>query len=150
MSRVALHLEATVFCHATESLEKVKSSLLNILPEDMRKQHEGKVSIETLESFFGNPIYVLRLSIDDCDLASDLFRALLIKLGREGINELSATLEQRLDSSGRLHVRFDKQQAFVGRLKVYDGDDVIKVRVKLSRQALDEIRAKGLDALLRR
>jgi len=48
---------------------------------------------------------------------------------------LERTLKLRLDSSGHLYLRLDKQRAYLGEIRVYDGDDVIRVRVKLSPQA---------------
>jgi len=43
---------------------------------------------------------------------------------------LMASLDLRYDrKEGRLYMRFSKQDAFLGRIKLYDGDDVIRVVV---------------------
>ncbi|MEM1521679.1 MAG: RNA-binding domain-containing protein [Thermofilaceae archaeon] len=147
MSREALRLEATVFCHATENLEKVRTALLNLFPSDLRHEVEEGIKVSMLQGFYGNVIHVLKLVVDKPELASTLLKAILEKLPHEDLRRVEATLEQRIDSSGNLHVRFDKQNAYLGRMRVYDGDDVIKVKVKLSRHALNEVRSRGLDVL---
>lgn len=147
MTRRVLHLEATAFCHATENLEKVKTALLNLFPSALRSGLEEGIRVSMLEGFYGNVIYVIKLAVNEPELASSIFMEILEKLPHEDLRRMEATLEQRLDSSGNLHVRFDKQQAFLGRIRVYDGDDVIKLRVRLPRSALNEVRERGLSAL---
>ncbi len=147
-SKLALHLESTALCHATENLDKVKTALLNAVAGGRRGPLEERLSVAMLEGYYGNPIYVLRLRVQDPQEASELFLGIVRRLDSEDLARLSSTLEQRLDSSGALHLRFDKQLAFQGRLRLYDGDDVIKVKVKLARHALEVLRGRGLEALV--
>lgn len=147
MSKPVLNLEATAFAHATENLEKVKTALLNVFPTKLRGELEGEVKVSMLHGFYGNVIYVIKITMDKPELASMVFGAILEKLPYEDVKRIEATLEQRLDSSGNLHIRLDKQHAFLGRIRVYDGDDVIKVRAKLSRHILNDVWSRGLSVL---
>lgn len=148
MARIVLSTEISAFCHATEDLDKVKAALGNILPESARAELESSMSIAMLEGHYGNPIFVLRLKIEKPELAEALLKQLLASLPEGDLAMLDRTLEQRLDSSGNLYLRLDKQQAFLGDFRVYDGDDVIKVKVKLSPQARQIILNKSLKELL--
>ncbi len=135
MSRVALNAELSAFCHATEDLEKVKAALMNVIPEEMRSELEGAFSISMLEGHYGNPIFVLKVKMDKPEQAETLLKRLLASLPPSDLMMLERTLKLRLDSSGHLYLRLDKQRAYLGEIRVYDGDDVIRVRVKLSPQA---------------
>lgn len=143
--KIALNIEATALCHATENIEKVRAAILNIVPEELRQESEKWMSALMLEGFYGNPISLLRLTIDRAEMASKLFSYIIKNLDHEDFSKLNSTLYDRLDSSGNLYIRLDKQSAYRGRLKLYEGDDVIKIRIKLSRQFLNEIADKGIN-----
>jgi Predicted exosome subunit len=104
--------------------------------------------VTMLEGHYGNPIFVLRLKIEKPELAEALLKQLLASLPEGDLAMLDRTLEQRLDSSGNLYLRLDKQRALLGDFRVYDGDDVIKVKVKLSPQARQVVLNKSLKELL--
>ncbi|MCS7105195.1 MAG: hypothetical protein NZ954_06500 [Thermofilaceae archaeon] len=142
-----LSVEISVFCHATEELDKVKQAILRILPEDLRSIYEGKLNVNMLEGYYGNPVFSLKLRIDERTHASTVVKWMLEHLNLDDIQMLSNELEKRLDSSGNLYLRFDKQYAFLGKIKIYEGDDVIKVKVKFSQQARRGILEKGLKAI---
>lgn len=148
MARIALNAEVSAFCHATEILDKVKAALLNIFPESARADLESSLSITMLEGHYGNPIFVLRLKIEKPELAEALLKHLLASLPAGDLAMLERTLKQRLDSSGNLYLRLDKQRAYLGDIRVYDGDDVVKVKVKLSPQARQMVLNKSLKELL--
>jgi len=149
MGRRVLRLEIEAFCHATEDLRKVKEAMLNVVPEDLRQKVSESLNVSMLEGFYGNPIFVLRVAIEDSDVAERIFMGILSRLSREDLEKLSLTVNQRLDTSGRLHLRLDKQRALMGDLRIYDGDDVVKVKAKLSRGMISAVREDGVKALVR-
>jgi RNA binding exosome subunit len=149
MSKVALNAEVSAFCHATEDLEKVKVALTNVLPEEIRAELEDSLSVSMLEGHYGNPIFVLKVKIEKPELAEALLKHLLAALPPGDLLALERTLRHRLDPSGHLYLRLDKQRAYLGEVRVYDGDDVIRVRVKLSPQARQALQSnKSLKELL--
>lgn len=148
MPKLVLNAEVSALCHATEDLEKVKAALLNVLPEEARPLLEKYLSVAMLEGHYGNPIFVLKLRIEQPELADALFKRVVKSLPESDLDFLEGTLKRRLDSSGHLHLRLSKPQAYMGKLRVYDGDDVIKLKVKLSPHARQELLSKRLRDLL--
>jgi len=148
MSKVALNAEVSTLCHATEDLDKVKVALMNVLPEEIRPELEGTLSVSMLEGHYGNPIFVLKVRIEKPELAEALLKRLLTSLPTGDLIVLERTLKLRLDPSGHLYLRLDKQRAYLSEIRVYDGDDVIRVRVKLSPQARQIVLSKSLKELL--
>jgi RNA binding exosome subunit len=113
-------LHARVICHATESPEKVEQSLRNVVGD-------APVSRTVTEGHHGNSIQIMEVTIE----REDEIEAVLRRLSRESLEEISDTLPSRLDDSCNLFVRFDKQEALGGRLVISRGEDVIVLRIKI-------------------
>ncbi len=129
VEKLVSSLVLETIAHATEDLGKVKIALLNLLPPDLRKYYHGKVKIQELIGFHGNPISLLKLYITKQEHAQLTLINMLSGMEDFDLNELINTLSLRLDSSSNLYIRFDKQAAYLGKLRIMQGDDVIKVRV---------------------
>ena len=132
-----------VSVHATESEERVVKALLEALPEDLR----GSVKVEREEysGHYGNPIIILSVSVEDPEDADRVLSYLLSRLGETDRRLLAASLEDRVDKEGSLYFRLSKQDAYQGRLTVYEADDVIRVRVGYQgrrKRALEEYRRR--------
>ena len=132
-----------VSVHATESEERVVKALLEALPEDLR----GSVRIEREEysGHYGNPIIILSVNVEDPKDADRVLSYLLSRLGETDRRLLAASLEDRVDKEGSLYFRLSKQDAYQGRLTVYEADDVIRVRVGYQgrrKRALEEYRRR--------
>lgn len=113
--------------HATEDVERVKQALLNLLPDCVR----GKAvfSEAVVEGHYSNPIRRMTVHISGED-AIKVLEYLGSKLDDIEKSALMASLDLRYDEKeGRLYMRFSKQDAFLGRVKLYDGDDVVRVVV---------------------
>ena len=122
-----LRIEFSVHAHATEDVERVKQALLNLLPEHIR----GKVTFSEIlvEGHYSNPIrrMTVHISGEDAIKALEYLGSTLDDIEKRA---LMASLDLRYDrKEGRLYMRFSKQDAFLGRIKLYDGDDVIRVVV---------------------
>jgi len=120
VARIFGEMRARAFCHATESLEKVRQALTFVAGE-------GEIAEERAEGHHGNPITVLSIVADGREGAERL----LGMLDAESLREVSCTLESRVDEACGLHLRFDKQAAYMGRLELSSGGDVVDVRMRI-------------------
>ena len=123
-----------VFCHATESLDKVKRAVLNLLPEGLR----GKVrfKIYAVRGHYGNPISVVMVEVNKARYAMEILSYLISRMRVEDREYLVKTMRDRVDDEGNVHFRLDKQEAYMGNVRVCEGSDVVKVKVHISPEAL--------------
>ncbi|RLF00922.1 MAG: hypothetical protein DRJ57_00190 [Thermoprotei archaeon] len=146
---LASSMEFEAFCHATENLEKVKRAILNLLPRELRRAYEARFHVELLEGHYGNPIAVVRLKVVNRSHASLALLEILRAMGAADISALDSSIHARLDRSGNLYLRVDKQMAFLGRVKLYEGDDVVRVKVKLMPKACAALKSGGVKEILK-
>jgi RNA binding exosome subunit len=122
-----VRLELAVHSHATEDEGKVRKAILNLLPASLRQQL--KLVREVLEGHYSNPIVRLTATLVG-DEAVQALRHLASMLNEYEKKLLASTLEARYDErSGRLYLRLSKQEAYLGRARIYEGDDVVKITV---------------------
>jgi len=118
------------FCHATEDLNKVKQALLNVIPSEIR--NKIVLTREGLKGYFGNPITIIRADINDPNKASLVVKYLAENLSDEDKQVINDTLDLRIDGSGNLYLRLDKQSAYYGCLRLAPfSDDIIKIKILL-------------------
>lgn len=141
-------LEISTLCHATEDLEKVKKSITNLLPTAIKTLYGNLIKVNLLEGHYGNPIFLLNLKIEDPAHATLTIRHLIKSLDQPDFASLETAISLHQDSSGNLYLRFDKQQAYLGRIKLSDGDDVVKVKIRFKSFAKREFESKGLKVFL--
>ncbi len=123
------HVQLETIIHATEDPEKVKSAVLNLIPPELRE----KVGWEEtpLEGHYGNPIILLKAEFSGED-SRKLMKWLAGNLGQLDKELLKSKLDLHYNRAGILYLRFSKQQAYLGRLELAEGEDVIKVRFSIS------------------
>jgi RNA binding exosome subunit len=129
---------------ATEDLEKVKSALkLFIPPLDKTAENDSDLIRETVTTgHYGNPITLMEVQIKkkkDCLFVIDVIKQ---HLDVEDLSRLIAQLPQRVDDDCNVYIRFNKQEAYQGRLKITSASDSILIRIKL--QAYPAKREKAL------
>ncbi|MEZ0319064.1 MAG: RNA-binding domain-containing protein [Pyrobaculum sp.] len=107
---------ARAYVHSTEDLEKVVKAL--------RTAVEGRYVVSTVKGHHGNPIQIIEVRLEDWE-ALDALRTLINRLDDVEFTLLLSGVEET-----RLYVKFDKQQAYRGVLRVSQGDDVIHVEVR--------------------
>ena len=129
-------LELQAICHATESPEKVRQALLNLLPPGLR----SKVGIEENQAkgHHGNPITLMRTVLSGRD-AEEAFTWLLGRLSRDDMRLLELSMEQRVDKGGHLYLRLDKQEAYRGRVAMGSGGDVIRLVASIRGRNVEEV-----------
>lgn len=114
-------LELRTICHATESLEKVRTAFLFLCPD-------CEVSEKRTEGHYGNPLVVLEGTVRGKRAIADFFKR-LIDAGQE--EAVMASIEDRIDDDSFLHLRFDKDKAFIGEMEIAEHENVITLRGKI-------------------
>ncbi|RLE83034.1 MAG: exosome protein [Thermoprotei archaeon] len=118
------------FCHATEDLRKVKQAVLNLIPSHLRSS--VKISTENLRGYFGNPIVVVKAELSTPKQVDEVVKCISERLSDFDKELIKETLKLRLDSSGNLYLRLDKQKAYKGEVALAPfSDDIIKVKIQL-------------------
>ncbi len=115
-------IEVEVFAHATESESRVSEAvrrLMGSLPENMSKQ--------VVHGFHGNPVVIFKYS-EKGEKAQENASFILSSLDKFDAAELIRSLERRL-KKGKLYMRLDKQDAFLGEHTLSESDDVIRVTI---------------------
>jgi len=131
-------LHARAICHATEDSSKVELAIRAVVGD-------AEVRRSVTEGHFGNTIEVLESSIDEERAIMDVFG----HMTADDISKVASTIEARIDDSCHFFLRFDKQEAFMGRLRLSDGDDVVAVRVKVRAfPAKPAVAAQAMTAVL--
>lgn len=108
------------FAHATEDEAKVEQAL-----RFASGAEEIKRSSTT--GYHGNPIVVMEARVTDAKSIKALFN----QLPAEEVKQLLDSLERRVDDESFFFLRLDKQEAYQGRLKLAEHEDVIAVRGKV-------------------
>lgn len=106
--------------HATEDPNKVLSAIFNVSPTGFSKQFEAA----RVKGHFGNEIQIFRLRNRGVSQAASFLESVLSSLSQGDRLQLRERLDEHLDSSGTLHMRFDKQEAFGGFVVLGDSDAV--------------------------
>lgn len=109
------------FCHATESIDRVKDALERLAGEEM------EIEESEAEGYYGNQIIVLEGKISRNREMDDFFD----RLPKETIEDLLVTLERRIDERCNFHFRIDKGSAYEGEFKLSRGGNVIRVRARV-------------------
>ena len=135
-------LSFRTFIHATEDEDKVGQALFFV---SEKKEFERTRST----GYHGNAITVVETKVTD----QKTIRTFFERLDRTDIKKLLDTLDNRLDEESFLFLRLDKQEAFLGRLVISDGEDVISVRAKVrsfpqTRENAKAVMEKYLESLL--
>jgi len=118
-------VEIITHCHATEDCNKVLQALRNLFPPDLRDEVSFKKQV--LHGHYGNIITIFSTKLRG-EQAYKIVKHLADSLPKTEKNLLRLTFDLRYDKRGnKLYLRLSKQDAFLGRLILYDSDDVIKM-----------------------
>jgi len=122
--------------HTTESDDRVKTALSLFL-------FDNEINETKTEGHFGNPITLLHGQIKgkDCTSSIDMIRSNLLE---HELERLRNELCERIDDECFLHIRFDKQAAFEGKVRLAKNTDTITAKIKL--KAYPANYEKALDA----
>ena len=140
MSKVKVnYVDLKAFVHATEDIDKVVTAISRLIPKDI--QESIKQSITTVKGHYGNEITIIDIRIPK-RRARDVLKNIVCSLTNTDRSILLATLESRVDrKTSHLYLRISKQEAYLGRVRLMDGSDVIKLVIGFSRvSSIDDLR----------
>lgn len=109
--------------HATESDDRVKTALSLFLLDN-------EINETKTEGHFGNPITLLHGQIKgkECIRSIDLIKSGLLE---HELERLRNECFERIDDECCLYIRFDKQAAFDGKVRLAKTKDAITAKIKL-------------------
>lgn len=113
-----------VFVYGTENEEKVREAIRTLFP----KSHPQK---ETVEGYFKNPVLILHDKIERKRETKEFIK-LLQKLDSSTKRRVINELKSKMDEKGNLFLRFDKQRAYLGDLKIVEHGDAVHVKIKIA------------------
>lgn len=117
------HITIRAIAQATESEDRVKTALSFFLPDN-------EIEIIKSEGHFGNPITIIQSSIKGrkCREFIDFLKTSI------PVNEMELMKTQmieRVDEQCVLNIRFDKQAAYEGNVRLAKTSDTIAARIKV-------------------
>ncbi len=115
-------IEFRVHCHATEKEERVLRAFTQVSGVD-------NPDVRTTEGHYGNRIAVFTAVVKDSEAIDEFWQR--VREAKE-LEEVLRTLDRRVDADCRLYLRFDKQEAYLGRVRLADHDDVIAAKAKVA------------------
>ena len=123
-------LTVAAIYHSTEDPVKVRKALLGIIPETLR----GRVGVKEVitKGYYGDLIGVLTTELVGRE-ALNALTYIICSLPLVDRQILKATIDSRVGvRPSHLHLRLSKQDAFLGKLTLLDGDDVIKISTTIT------------------
>jgi len=125
-------IEARAYSRVTELPERVESAVLNVFPEEFRK--DVIVSFSKAEGHSGYAIQIIEASLKNRDGCESTLDRMFSSFDDRDRQRVRNSLPQRLNENCLFFLRIDKQLAFLDKLKLADGPDVISVRMDIKRQ----------------
>ena len=112
------------FVYGTENKEKVLNSIKTLFPN-------SNPLCEATEGYFKNPVLILYNKIDKKREIKN-FVEKLSTMNDPARKRIINRLEDKMDDYGNLYLRFDKQRAYLGDLKVVEHGDSIHLKIKIA------------------
>ena len=112
------------FVYGTENKDKVLKSIKTLFPN-------SSPQCEATEGYYKNPVLILSNKFDKKREIND-FVEKLSNMNDSARKRVLNRLEDKMDDYGNLYLRFDKQRAYLGDLKVVEHGDSIHVKIKIA------------------
>ncbi len=113
-----------VFVYGTENEEKVKEAIQTLFPN-------SHPQTDTTEGYFKNPVLILHNKISKNREIKE-FIEILKQIDAPSKKQLRSELENKMDERGNLFLRFNKQRAYLGDLKIVEHGDAIHVKINVA------------------
>ncbi|WP_457590849.1 RNA-binding domain-containing protein [Geoglobus sp.] len=118
------NITVSAIVYSTEDPEKVAQAISTLFP------FEFEILASSATGHYGNPMKFLEVELKKKREIREFWNSLIEKLGdqREVLLEF---VEDIVDEDGVLHIRVDKQAAYLGNVELSFGGDSIVIRAKL-------------------
>ncbi len=117
-------IKVSAVVHSTEDREKVGEAISTLFP------FEFEIAVSKAKGHYGNPMEYLEVELTKSSEIKKFWKNLLELLG-EQVEEILRTLEDRIDDQNILHIRVDKQKAYLGEVELTSGGDPIAIKLRL-------------------
>ena len=114
-------VEISVFAHATEDEEKVERAVLNMIPKEFARP---RPKVQRLKGHHNDPLVRMTMRITKRSAAVEMFRSLMRSLSPPDRRRLLDEAVERVDKSGNLYLRLDKQRAYRGGAVLHETDSI--------------------------
>ena len=122
------YIDVRVFAHATEDPDKVQSAVRNLLPIELSEILVFEK--QSCTGHHGNPIILFTSKLTDKKMLPKALEKIGKELGSLDKEELDRDIKLHLEK-GNMYLRFDKQSAFLGSLKLTQSDPIhLKIHFK--------------------
>lgn len=118
------NLSYRAFVYGTENEEKVREAISTLLPTAQPLK-------EITEGYHKNQVIILQEKITKKRDTKD-FLEKLHSLKPSAKKRILRELESKMDDRGNLFLRFDKQRAYLGDMKVVEHGDAIHLKLKIA------------------
>ena len=122
-------IEARAYSRATELQDRVESAVLNVFPEEFRK--DVVVGTSKAEGHSGFDIRIIVASLKKERGCESTLDHIIASFDDRDRRRMKNSLLRRLDENCSFFLRIDKQAAFLDTLSLADGPDVISVRIDI-------------------
>jgi RNA binding exosome subunit len=113
-----------VFVYGTENEEKVREAIKILFPN-------SHPQTETIEGYFKNPVLILHDKLGKKRETKEFIK-ILQNLDSSTKKRVLNELNNKMDDKGNLFLRFDKQRAYRGDLKIIEHGDAVHVKIKIA------------------
>jgi RNA-binding protein len=127
---VIYHIILRAFAHATEDVFRVQKALKFLVSSTSVLDRELIEELQS-EGHHGNPITILSLQVKrkaDCLSFASFVREHFLE---EDVVRLRNEMPEKLDNDQVFHLRFDKQAAYLQKVRLTDSSNAITVKVKI-------------------
>ena len=146
------HISFRVIVHSTEEKSKVIDALglflINSCGEKASHSLADVVNTIEAEGHYGNPITILSAQLTRKRDTMAFAEFVHSNMTSEDIEILRNEMPDRPDDDQVFHLRFDKQEAYMGRVKLISSSDAITAKVKIETYPKDrEVAGKIVEEL---
>ncbi|WP_456329020.1 RNA-binding domain-containing protein [Archaeoglobus sp.] len=117
-------IRVSAVVHSTEDREKVGEAISTLFP------FEFEIAVSKAKGHYGNPMEYLEVELTKSSEIKKFWAYFLELLG-EQVDEILKTIDERIDEQNVLHIRIDKQKAYLGEVELTSGGDPIAVKLRL-------------------
>jgi len=115
------YVDLRVFAHATEDAEKIFTALHNLLPIDLAENIQ--LEKNSLTGHHGNSITLFTTQLTDKKLLPTILEKIGKNINALDKDNLNNNLPLHIEKTS-LYLRFDKQAAFLGKIKFTQNDPI--------------------------